>query len=76
MKYKTGDRVKAVCDYYSLGSGRVLFTKGQTYPVRVGTNGTVYVLTDRKSSRELTHALEMEVFDSTKDRYDYAMGIL
>jgi len=76
MKYKTGDRIKAICNYYSKASGRILFTKGKSYPVRVGTNGTVYVVTDRKGSEELTVTLEAMVFDRTKDDYDYAMGIL
>lgn len=71
-----GEIIKAGCHYYSRLSGRRLFTKGNEYAVRVGTDGKYYVMTDLSKSRELTIVLFTQVFDKINDRYDYAMGIL
>ncbi len=77
MKYKTGDTLIAIHDYYSKLTGNQLFTKGTTYWVRVGDdNGIAYVMTDTGRSRELTTGLVAMIFDNHADRFDYAMSII
>lgn len=76
MNFNMGDMLVANCNYYSKLSGRKLFTRGNEYAVRVGTDGKYYVTTDLSKSRELTVILMATIFDKINDNYDYAMGIL
>ena len=76
MKVTHGDRLRANCNYYCKVSGNKLFSKGNVYRVRIGTDGNAYVLTETMKSYELNVSIINMVFDVVNNNYDYAMAIL
>jgi hypothetical protein len=76
MTVKNGTILKAQCNYYNTLTSEQLITKGNTYTVRIGTDGCVYIQTDDGKSYELSVHLMDQMFTIEDDNYDYAMAII